>query len=155
MQTDVGAEGKGRLTEEERHRILARLHSTLAWVGERIPEEIEIDGRSFPLRDVVDRYVFDDEIDEKERALVDRLVRELEVRAETLEDELEEDDLTREEAEALLRRTIGLLRAIDELKHLEDDEEWEDRRRAVMEEVDDAKRWRNFTKRVYGRDEYY
>ena len=79
----------------------------------------------------------------------------LEERAEDLEEELLVEDLTKEEAEAILRRTVGILRAIDELKNLEDDDEWEDRRAAIMEEVDDARRWHDFTKRVYKKDEYY
>lgn len=152
-QTD--AEPRTTLTLEERRRILARLHNTLSWVGVRIPEECNIDGERIRLRDTVDRFVFDDQIDDAERAEVRDLVDKLEDRAEILEDELEDADMTREEAEALLARTIGLLRALDELKHLEDAEEWEDRRRAVMEEVDDANRWREFTKRVYHKDEYY
>jgi hypothetical protein len=48
-----------------------------------------------------------------------------------------------------------VLRAIDELEHLEDEDEWEDRHRELMERVDDAARWRDFSKRVYLRDEYY
>lgn len=152
-------EGQARdgmcLTDEERHRILRRLHSTLSWVGVRIPEEAELGGRHVKLRDMVDRYVFDDSIDEEERSQIDWLVERLEERIDLLEEELEEDDLCKEEAEALLRRTIGLLRAVDELSHLDDEEEWEDRRRQVMEEVDDARRWHEFTKRVYHKDEYY
>jgi hypothetical protein len=151
---DEGGQGL-TLTDGERRRILARLHGTLSWVGVRIPEECEIDGERIQLRDRVDRFVFDDHLDEGERAEVRELIDKLEDRAEILEDELEVEDLSLEEAEAILARTIGLFRAVDELKHLEDADEWEDRHAAIMEEVDDANRWREFTKRVYHRDEYY
>jgi len=143
------------LTSDERQRILARLHATLSWVGVSIPEECEIDGQRIKLKRLVDRYVFDDHIDEVERAEVARLLDQLERKADFLGDELAYEELTREEAEALLLRTIGLLRAIDELRHLEDEDEWENKHREVMEEVDDARRWREFTKRVYQKDEYY
>jgi len=143
------------LSDEERHRILFRLHSTLGWVGVRIPEECDLDGERVALRELVDRFVFDDHIDESERTEALALIDKLEDKSEILQEELEEEDLTLEEAEDILKRAIGVLRAIDELKHLEDAEEWEDRRRAVMEEVDDAQRWREFTKQVYHRDEYH
>ncbi len=153
---EVSSRGTGQvLSDEERHRILFRLHSTLGWVGVRIPEECDLDGERVELRDLVDRFVFDDHIDEAERAEALALVDKLEDKAGILEEELEAEDLTLEEAEEILRRAIGVLRAIDELKHLDDAEEWEDRHREVMEEVDDAKRWRDFSKRVYHRDEYY
>ena len=143
------------LTDQERRRILARLHATLSWVGIRIPEECNIDGEWIMLRNRVDRFVFDDEIDDQERAEVEDLIDKLEDRAEILVDELEYENMTLVEAEKLLARTIGLLRAVDELKHLEIEEEWEDKRIKVMEKVDDAKRWHEFTKRVYQKDEYY
>ena len=155
MSEDVEVGQRRTLTEEERHRILRRLHATLSWVGVRIPEELDLDGERVRLRDLVDRFVFDDFIDDEERAEVMDLIDKLEDKAEILEEALEEEDLTLEEAEEILNRAIGVLRAIDELKHLEDDEEWEDAHRRLMERVDDAKRWHDFTKRVYKKDEYY
>jgi hypothetical protein len=153
---EEGQQQKGRtLSDQERRKILARLHATLSWVGVRIPEECNIDGERIRLRDLVDRFVFDDEIDDQERAEVEELTDKLEDRAGILVDELAYEDMTLEEAEKLLARTIGLLRAVDELKHLEDEDEWDKKRTKVMEQVDDAKRWHEFTKRVYQRDEYY
>lgn len=153
---EEGQQQKGRtLSDQERRKIQARLHATLSWVGVRIPEECNIDGERIRLRDLVDRFVFDDEIDDQERAEVEELIDKLEDRAGILVDELAYEDMTLEEAEKLLARTIGLLRAVDELKHLEDEDEWDKKRTKVMEQVDDAKRWHEFTKRVYQRDEYY
>jgi hypothetical protein len=154
-EDERGGQQGPTLTTEERHRILRRLHSTLGWVGVRIPEELCLDGERVQLRDKVDRFVFDDHIDEDERKEVLALIDKLEDKAEILEDELEVEDLTLEEAERILNRAIGVLRAIDELQHLDDEDEWEDRHRDLMERVDDAKRWRDFTKRVYKKDEYY
>jgi hypothetical protein len=155
------AEGQGRcgaemcLTEDERRRILARLRSNLAWVGVRLPEHIQVDGRTIPLRSTMDRFLFDDHIDDEEREAARWLQLSLEHRAKELEEELAHDEMSSRQAEELLDRTIGILRAIDELKGLEDPAEYELKRRSVMEEVDDAERWRKFAKTVYGRDEYY
>lgn len=121
----------------------------------RIPEELDLDGERVQLRDLVNRFVFDDFIDDEERVVVLALIDKLEDKAEILEEALEEESLTLEEAEKILRRAIGVLRAIDELEHLEDEDEWEDRRRELMERVDDVDRWREFTKRVYKKEEYY
>ena len=143
------------LTDDERYRIQRRLHATLSWVGVRIPDELDLGGDRVALRDLVDRFVFDDYIDEEERAQVMDLLDKLEDKAEILQDALAEEDLTLEEAEKILHRAIGVLRAIDELKHLEDEDEWEDCHREIMEKVDDANRWREFTKRVYQKDEYH
>ena len=155
MCGEIGSVEGRQLSQEERRRILTRLHSALAWVGVRIPEEATLGGKRVELRDVVDKIVFDDFLDEQERQEVAWLIDKLEERADFLEERLEESKMTREQAEKLLGCTIGILRALDELKHLDDEEEWEDRRRAVMEEVDDAKRWSEFSKRVYKKDEYY
>lgn len=143
------------LTEDERRRILARLRSNLAWVGVRLPEHIEVDGRRIPLRSTMERFLFDDHIDDEEREAARWLQRSLEHRAKELEEDLAHDKMSLRQAEELLNRTVGILRAIDELKGLEDPEEYELKRRSVMEEVDDAERWRKFAKTVYGRDEYY
>ena len=147
----------GCLTQEERHRLLKRLHSALSWVGVRIPEKATIGGEVLDLKDLVDRYVFDDFIDDEERRQVRSLIGLIDAEADFLEDVLAERELTREEAEAIMRHTIGLLRAIDELEHLEDEDEegWDDGRNGNSEKVEDAQRWQEFTKRVYKKDEYY
>ncbi len=155
VSSEVEREQKCCLTDEERRRILRRLHSFFGWVGVRIPEELDLDGERVQLRERVDRFVFDDYIDDEERAEVLELIDKLEKKSAILEEELEVEQMTLEEAEALLRRAIGVMRAIDELKHLEDEEEWEDAHRQLMERVDDAQRWRDFTKRVYTKEEYY
>lgn len=143
------------LSEEERRRVLERLHSNLAWVGVRIPDDVTIGGKKVPLRSTVERLIFAKELTDEERASAEWLMRSLEKRAAGLESELAHDRLTRREAEELLRRTVGILRAIEGLRSLGDKDKWEHQRKAVMAEVDDARRWKRFTEQVYGRDEYH
>ena len=71
------AEGP-QLSQEERRRILNRLHSALAWVGVRIPEEATLGGKCIELRDIIDKIVFDDFLDEQERQEVAWLIDKLE-----------------------------------------------------------------------------
>jgi len=155
MSGDGTVGGAMRLSEAERARILARLHMNLSWVGVKVPETIEVDGRQMPLRSTLDRYIFDDHLDEEELAAAKWLQRSLERRARELEKELAHDEMSRAQAEELMQSTIGILRAVEELKGLRDGAEFEHRRAEVMQEVDDAVRWRRFAKRVYDRDEYY
>ncbi len=155
MSSETKRGQKRCLTDGERRRILRRLHSFFGWVGVRIPDELDLDGERVQLRERVDRFVFDDFIDDEEQVEVLELIDKLEKKSAILEEELEVEQMTLEEAESLLRRAIGVLRAIDELKHLDDEDEWEDAHRQLMERVDDAQRWREFTKRVYSKDEYY
>jgi Family of unknown function (DUF5788) len=143
------------LTEDERRRVLERLHSNLAWVGVRIPEDVTIAGKRVPLRSTVERLIFAKQLTDEERASAEWLMRSLEKRAAGLESELAHDRLTRREAEELLQRTVGILRAIEGLRSLGDKDTWEHQRKAVMAEVDDARRWKKFTEQVYGRDEYH
>ncbi len=149
-----GEDGSLILTEEERRRILARLHSNLAWVGVRIPETVEVGGKRVPLRSTIERLIFAQDLSEEEQSNAQWLMRSLQQRSRELEERLEHDRLSRASADELLERTVGILRAIEELKSLEDPDEWEDRRKAVMDEVDDARRWKRFTKGVYDKDEY-
>jgi len=157
----TGKEGKAAagddmlLSEDERRRVLERLHANLAWVGVRIPEEVEIGGRRVPLRSTVERLIFAKELTDEERASAEWLMRSLEQRAAGMESELAHDRLTRREAEGLLIRTVGILRAVEGLRSLGDRDAWEHQRKAVMAEVDDARRWKRFTEQVYGRDEYH
>jgi len=155
MSTDGKGGGANRLTEAERARILERLRMNLSWVGVKVPETIEVDGRQVPLRSTLARYIFEEHLGEEELAAAGWLQRSLERRARELEGTLAHDDLSRAQAEELLQRTIGILRAVEELKGLRDGKEFEHRRAEVMQEVDDAQRWRKFAKQVYDREEYY
>jgi hypothetical protein len=51
--TDVFDLDPNPLTEEDRRRILGRIHSLLFWLGKFIPEEELLEGEKVPLRDVI------------------------------------------------------------------------------------------------------
>ena len=37
------------ITEDERKQLLSALHCRLFWVGQHIPDHVEIEGKTFPL----------------------------------------------------------------------------------------------------------
>ena len=47
----------GVLTEDERRRIIRRLHSLFSWVGSSIPEREVISGKHLDLRKVVSELI--------------------------------------------------------------------------------------------------
>ncbi|MFP4170395.1 MAG: DUF5788 family protein [Methanomassiliicoccales archaeon] len=137
----------GVVTPEDRKRCLAKIHSSLFWVGRFIPEEEEVEGEIVPLRDLVFRWIGErDPSDEEIRGALS-LASKLECRAREIEDRIKEEDISREEAERLLDHILGLMRAVDELRK-RGGEGSEIRLQALTCQVDDERRWLEFVKGV-------
>ncbi len=137
--------GPERLSREERERIAARIHSLLFWVGEVIPQEVEVGGRTVKLRDIVFDHLTRDVHTEEERQASEALARLLDERIRSLEREIKHGDVTRSEACGLMNEARSLLRAVDELRS-SSHEEGQIKRRELMGRVDDARRWQDFLK---------
>lgn len=140
-------EGTAALTKEDRARIVSRIHSLLFWVGEMIPQEVEIEGRSVPLRDVVFRYIMSDSPSDEERKEAARLAYMLDQHVGGMEEEIKHGDLTRARACELMNEARAYLRAVDELRNASG-KEAEIKRHALMSRVDDARRWKRFVEKV-------
>ncbi|WP_231582866.1 DUF5788 family protein [Methanosarcina sp. MTP4] len=141
------------ITEPERKKLLWSLRSDFAWVGKKIPESVEIDGKEYRLRGMV-RKLGEKEFPEPEETTEIRaLLPELEARAKANEELLETEELTKAEAEALYEEAIGLLRAVMEFKDKlagkggEDSAE-ELKRIIKAQKVADEKRWQQFIKSI-------
>jgi hypothetical protein len=140
------------LTEEERKQLLSALHCRLFWVGQRIPDYVEFDGKTYPLH----RYVWDlvkkETLTEEEKSRVDKCIDMISEKEKEDEKELEEKPLTEEEAKNLYHETAGLLRAIMDLKEIESGELKESSRyfqeKFVNQRVRDARLWLEFIKKV-------
>ena len=139
--------GSSPLSPSDRSRIISRIHSLLNWVGELLPQQIEIEGRSIDLRDVVYDYLIKDDHTPGEKqqalALADMLLTE-ETR---LEGEIRTEDLDRQHACEICHEARMLLRAVDELR-VAPCEEVEVRKLGLLKKVEDAKRWDKFVKRL-------
>jgi hypothetical protein len=135
------------LTQDERGRILTRIHSTLYWVGQFIPDEYEIDGQKIRLRDTIMRFIMDDDVTEEERASALALADRLQEEARRLESLIKSQDISIGNAHVLLDDVCGLLRAVDDLRNL-DKEQADYSKHALMEKVSDEKRWMQFVKKI-------
>lgn len=140
------------ITEAERKKLLWSLRSDFAWVGKKIPESVEINGKEYRLRDMV-RELGEKEFPEPdEAARIRALLPELEARAKVNEELLETEELTKAEAEELYEEAVGLMRAVMELKDKlagkggEDAEEF--KRMLNAQKVADEKRWQQFIKSI-------
>jgi len=137
-------DGRKLLTEEERAKMLARIHSLVYWVGMLIPEHELLGGRDLDLRDIVFRLTTKDSLTEEEVAEARELIDLLKAKESSLERRLSHDPMTEGTAKEMLAEICGLLRAVDELREAQSPEHAEFRKQEIMRRVEDAKRWQTF-----------
>jgi hypothetical protein len=135
------------LTEEDRRKILSRIHSLLFWLGKFIPEEELLEGEKIPLRDVIFRYVMKENPSPEEVQGALDLADALETKARQLEKQLQEGVLTRGEAHIILDEICGLLRAVDDIRRSRGANA-PIKVKAMMNRVQDERRWLSFVKNV-------
>jgi hypothetical protein len=140
-------EGSPSLTPEDRAKIVSRIHSLLFWVGELIPQEISLEGRTVPLRDVVFHYIMSDEPTDRERKEAAALAHMLEELVKEMEEEIKHGDVTRAKACELMNEARSYLRAVDELRTASG-KDAELKRHSLMTRVEDARRWKRFVEKV-------
>lgn len=139
---------RGPLREEDRKRILSRIHSALYWVGKFVPEEEIFEGRTVPLRDVVFRFVSNPSPTDEEVQEALSLANHMERKARSLEEELKTGEgLTKGGAHILLDEICGLLRGVDEVRTATGPDA-SLKAKALMGKVDDERRWQEFLKSV-------
>ncbi|MFQ6106664.1 MAG: DUF5788 family protein [Thermoplasmata archaeon] len=135
------------LTEKEREKVMARIHSLFFWVGEEIPDIVTIAGRQIPLRELVYNFIHKRQLSEEEVRDAKQLMRDLQKRERFFERLLQLPDISNEEADDISHELLGILRAIDELRSLEEDSERDIEKRALMQRIEDERRWLKFTER--------
>lgn len=136
------------LTEEERAKMLSRIHSLVYWVGMLIPEHELLGGSEIDLREVVYNLTTKEHLTDDEVAEVHELIELLRTKERSLERRLAHDPVTTSTAKDLLSEICGLLRAIDELRETESQEHAEFSKQEVMKRVEDAKRWQRFLEAI-------
>ena len=145
MNADVCV--KDCLTPEERAKILSRFHSLLFWVGENVPDTEKLDGREVPLRDMVFRFITEQQPNEDTVRSAHELARTLESKARSLEKDLRNSSLERERAYRIMHEALGLLRAVDELRDLKLVDR-EVKAKALVAKVSDERRWLGFLQSI-------
>lgn len=143
------------MKEFERKQLLERIDREGATVGTSIPETIVVQGEEVDLREFVFEIKGRDTVPPGERDRVERAKRNL--RRERLQrrqrieegDDEDNDDLTFEEGEQLVKSIIGIDRALSSLQNLDSSNiEGE----IAAKEAADTKRWMNFLNQVLGKD---
>lgn len=137
------------LTDEDRRRIIARIHSLLFWVGESIPQDVRLDDRTVPLRDAVYNYIIKADRTREEQEDAEVLAEMLDLEIKKMEEEIRRGDVTRAQACELMNEARALLRAVDELRNATGDEAGL-MRHDLMKRVEDAQRWKHFVDQVHG-----
>jgi hypothetical protein len=147
LDTKDPCTGNGPLTEEDRKRILGRIHSMLYWLGRVLPDEVELNDHKVNLRDFVNEYLQKERPTEMERQEASALSDLLKKKARLIEADIGTDGLTRKQACDMMGEVCTLLRAVDELQ-TSPKEEATLMHEELMKKVDDAKRWDRFVKGV-------
>lgn len=156
MEKNLGISEKNAsgnyITDEERKQLLSALHSRLFWVGQRIPNHVEVEGETYPLHNYVWELVQKEELSESEKSRIDKCIEMLSAKEMKDEKELEEESLTSEESRNLYHETAGLLRAITNLKEIESGIFKQNTKRFqeqfANQRVRDAKLWLEFINKV-------
>jgi hypothetical protein len=134
---------------EEREHLLNGLHRYLIWVGESVPEDVEVDGKNIKLHELIWSCIHKKELSEQEKDRILDLVQLLEEKAKDEQETLTKAHLTREEAKSLFNDIASLIRAIMDLKECEEGKvRLQVPDNEIKQKVDDARRWMGFLKTV-------
>ena len=137
------------ISPEEREHLLNGLHRYLIWVGEKVPEEVEINGENIKLHELIWRCIHNKELSEQEKDRLLELVTLLETKAKYDEEILLREDITKEEAKKLYNEIASFIRAIMDLKECEAGKiKLKEPSDDIKQKVDDARRWIGFLKNV-------
>jgi len=136
------------LTEEERQHILSLAHSVFSWVGNLIPDREKFDNTEIELRNVIFKLRTKKGITDEDRELARLLMAKIKERKRELEEKLRKDPMTLAAAKKLLDEISGLVKAINDLHDIEISDDLIERKAAIMNKVDDEKRWQKYLKRL-------
>ncbi len=134
---------------EEREHLLNGLHRYLIWVGEKVPDEVMVNGKNIKLHELIWRCIHKKELSGQEKARILELVNLLETKAKRDEEVLSKTLLTREEAKRLYNEIASFIRAIMDLRDCEAGRvRLKESKEEIKNKVDDARRWIGFLKNV-------
>ncbi|WP_340820318.1 DUF5788 family protein [Methanolobus sp. WCC4] len=106
------------ISEQERQKLLNRLHKSLFWVGEAIPRKVRIEGKDVDLHEIVWEIVNRPKLNKDELDNIDQFLEMLCEKEREYEERLETEPLSCEQAKALFDKAAGVRRAMMDLKEL-------------------------------------
>ena len=142
--------GKGKLTKEDREKLLSKLHRLLVFIGCEIPFEVKLEGKTVPLHELVWRIMtHHGTLTQEEFAAVDELHHEIEEKIREEELEIKSANISETEARELYVEACGLIRASVELRDIEKRDMLHDYSEvAASAKVDAEKRWLEYLKKI-------
>jgi len=146
----VHLSGTEKLTRQEREKILQKLNRLFIFIGCEIPTEIEVDGETIPLHELIWKIVTSKEpLSSEELASIDKLYRDIEKRIHEEELKIKSADITQIEARKLYVETCGLIRAALELRDVEKSVLLHDYSAQVIPEmIESQKNWLEYLKKI-------
>lgn len=137
------------MDEADREELLEKISSKSATVGHRLPERVTVQGTEMNLKEFVFETESLDTLPPGERERIESVRRQIHEERDACKRRLETDEsLTREEGDELVRKIIGLDRALNALRNL--NRQGEFAKEARRAEIDDAERWVSFIDRLTG-----
>ncbi len=137
------------ITPDEREHLLYGLHRFLVWVGEELPDKVEVDGEDIEIHDLIWRCIHKKDFSEQEKQRFVELIHILEAKEKLDEESLKKASLTREEARKLFHESAALIRAIMDIRECEEGTvKLKETDVEIRQKIDDAKRWIGFLKNI-------
>lgn len=137
------------ITDEERQHLIYELHRLLVWVGEPLPDTVDIDGKTIEVHDTIWWCIHKKEFTQEEKDNFREIIHLLEKKEKYCEEKLEIANLTHEEADKLYHEIASITRAIIDIKECETGNvNLKEHNEDVRQRIDDAKRWMSFLKTV-------
>jgi hypothetical protein len=136
------------LTEEEREKLISTIHSMVYWVGVLVPEYEMLENHKVELREIVYRLITKEHLTDEDKARMEALITSLKKKEHDLEHKLTHDPMTVQAGKALMNEISGLLKAIDELRSAESEDDADIGKKDAMSRMEDAQRWHTFIKDI-------
>lgn len=137
------------ITDEERRHLISGLHRLLVWVGEPLPETVDIDGKTLEIHETIWQCIHDKDITNDEKSDLEDIAHLLEKKEKGYEDTLQTAILTHKEADILYHEIASIMRAITDLRECETGKiDLKKPNEDIVKRIDDAKRWMVFLKTV-------
>jgi len=134
------------LTDEDREKLISTIHSMVYWVGVLVPEYEMLNDHKVELRETVYRLVAKENLTDEDRARMDVLIASLKKKEHDLEHKLSHDQMTIQAGKALMEEISGLLKAVEELRSAESEDDADIGKKDAMSRIEDARRWHTFIK---------
>jgi hypothetical protein len=142
--------GKGKLTKEDRERLLSKLHRLLVFIGCEIPLEVKLEGKTVPLNELVWRIMtHQGTLTPEEFAAVEELHHEIEEKIREEELIIKSANVSEAEARESFVEACGLIRAALALRDIEQRQTLHDYSEVeASAKVDAEKRWLEYLKKI-------